>query len=276
MPMPGEPDPDQTLFFKRRKQQVNFLPLIVICALVLGSGALVMWAVNQTGRHSVDDLARKPTPDPFAGRPMIPANAPPPPPGNNPATPAATSTPERLVSNATPPPPSPAASALPVNDNAPLNLNLSDPDNAEVRTEVLRRIDAMPNVTATNKDKLYGSVDHAQRMGRVLTIPFEKGDSVVRASEIDRLKQGVNAPQIKTLVDDPTVVFVILGYADQKGNAKVNADISQSRATSVLNALRDKCGFQNVMHAVAMGGSTMFSDKQADKNRVVEIWAVVP
>ena len=134
----------------------------------------------------------------------------------------------------------------------------------------------MPNVSALNKDKLYGSVDHAQRMERVLTVPFEKGDAVVRATEIDRIKQGTSAPQIKTLVDDPTVVFVILGYADQKGNAKVNTDISQSRATSVLNALRDKCGFQNVMHAVAMGGSTMFSEKQAEKNRVVEIWAVVP
>ena len=57
--MPDEPDPDQTLFFKRRKQQVNFLPLIVVCALVLGSGALVVWAVSQTGRHSVDDLAAR-------------------------------------------------------------------------------------------------------------------------------------------------------------------------------------------------------------------------
>ena len=71
-------------------------------------------------------------------------------------------------------------------------------------------------------------------------------------------------------------MFVVLGYADQKGNAKINADISQSRAASVLNALRDKCGFQNVMHAVAMGGSTMFSEKEAEKNRVVEIWAVLP
>ena len=271
MPMPGEPDPDQTLFFKRRKQQVNFLPLIVICALVLGSGALVVWAVNQTGRHSVDDLARKPTPDPFAGRPMIPSNAPPPPPGTtNPAPPAATSVPAASPAarnGANTPPPAPAANAAPAAD---------DSDSAEVRREVLRRIDAMPNVSALNKDKLYGSVDHAQRMERVLTIPFDKGDAVVRASEIERIKQGLNTAQIKTLVDDPTVVFVILGYADQKGNAKVNTDISQSRSTSVLNALRDKCGFQNVMHAVAMGGSTMFSEKQAEKNRVVEIWAVVP
>ncbi len=266
MQTPEEPDPDQTLFFKRRKQKVNFLPLIVICALVLGSGALVVWAVNQTGRHSVDDLAaRKPTPDPFAGRKVISSNDPHA--TDNPAlqTPGATAS----VPRSTPPAPVPSG-------DVPLNLDVNNPDNADTRAEVLRRIDAMPNVTPLNKDKLYASVDHAQGMGRVLTIPFEKGDAVVRSPEIERLKQGLATAQIKKLVDDPTVVFVILGYADQKGNAKVNADISQSRATSVLNALRDKCGFQNVMHAVAMGGSTMFSEKQADKNRVVEIWAVLP
>ena len=268
--MPDEPDPDQTLFFKRRKQKVNFLPLIVVCALVLGSGALVVWAVSQTGRHSVDDLAaRKGTPDPFAGRQMIPSNDPRA--TNNPALPttqAPRSTPP--VASASP------AAAPPTTADASLDLDLADADNADTRAEVLRRVDAMPNITSLNKDKLYSSVDRAHGMGRVLTIPFDKGDSVVRATEIERLKQGLANPQIKKLVDDPTVVFIVLGYADQKGAAKVNADISQSRATSVLNALRDKCGFQNVMHAVAMGGSTMFSDKQADKNRVVEIWAVIP
>ena len=86
----------------------------------------------------------------------------------------------------------------------------------------------------------------------------------------------VQAAQIKRRVDDPTVVFVILGYADQKGNEKINAEVSQSRARSVLEALRDKCGFQNVMHSVAMGGSTLFSAQQVEKNRVAEIWAVLP
>ena len=270
MPPPGEFDPDQTLFFKRRKQRVNFLPLIVVCALVLGSGALVVWAINQTGKHSVDDLAhRRSTPDPFAGRPLIPANDPRA--AGNPAQPP----PAASAATTRNTPPADAPPVVPPAD-APLNLNVNDPGNAEVRTEVLRRIDAMPNISALNKDKLYASVDQAHSMGRVLTIPFEKGDSVVRAAEIERLKQGLATAQIKKLVDDPTVVFVVLGYADQKGSAKVNADISQSRAVSVLNTLRDKCGFQNVMHAVAMGGSTMFSDKEAEKNRVVEIWAVSP
>ena len=197
MPMSEEPDPDQTLFFKRRKQKVNFLPLIVICALVLGSGALVVWAINQSGRHSADDLVRKPTPDPFAGRQMVPSNDPRA--TSNPAVP----TPVHSVANTTPAAlsPVPAGTLNQVNNDAPLNLNVDDPDNAGTRAEVLRRIDAMPNVTALNKDKLYASVDHARGMGRVLTIPFEKGDAVVRTPEIERLKQGLATAQIKKLVD---------------------------------------------------------------------------
>ena len=68
MQTPEEPDPDQTLFFKRRKQKVNLLPLIVVCALVLGSGALVVWAVSQTGRHSAEDLAARKAPTPRSVR----------------------------------------------------------------------------------------------------------------------------------------------------------------------------------------------------------------
>ena len=77
-------------------------------------------------------------------------------------------------------------------------------------------------------------------------------------------------------MDDPTAVLVVLGYADPKGNDKVNSDLSLSRARSVLDALRDRCGVQNVMHAVAMGGSTLFGTDKVEKNRVVEVWAVLP
>ena len=141
---------------------------------------------------------------------------------------------------------------------------------------MLQRIDLMPNISATNKDKLYASVDHARKMGRVLTVPFDKGGTAIRPADFDHLKQQLDKPDIHQLLDDPTVVFVVLGYADQKGNDKLNADISLNRAKSVMDTLRDKLGFQNVMHSVAMGGSTLFSKQEADKNRVVELWAVLP
>ena len=155
---------------------------------------------------------------------------------------------------------------------------MNNPDNADTRAEVLRRIDAMPNVSALNKDKLYASVDHAQGMGRVLTIPFEKGRRR-RARLGDRPAQAGtrHARRSRSWWTIRRSYFVVLGYADQKGERRRSTPIfprAVPRACSTR--LRDKCGFQNVMHAVAMGGSTMFSDKQAEKNRVVEIWAVLP
>ena len=313
-------DPDQTLFFKRRKRNVNLLPLAVVCVLVLGSGALIVWAVSQSGNRTVEEIAAKSTPDPYAGRPILsPEQA------RNAANPAV-STPSIGVPStargqasapASPPPaampmpargqtvmvgpdgPKPVRAALPIaatpapfaasgsepppasavadaSNSAPLNFDPDDPNNAAVRADVLQRIDLMPGVTAANKDKLYGRVDHARGMGRVLTIPFEKGESAVRPATVDKMKAQLADARFKQLLDDPTVVFVVLGYADQKGNDKINSEISLTRARSVIDALRDKCGLLNVMHAVAMGGSNLFSAKEADKNRVVEIWAVVP
>jgi len=40
--------------------------------------------------------------------------------------------------------------------------------------------------------------------------------------------------------------------------------------------MRDKCGVTNVMHGVAMGGSRLMDDKNLEKNRIVEVWAVLP
>ena len=286
-------DPEQTVFFQRRKQKVNLLPLIVICALVLGSGALIVWAVSQPGRKIEEDISRAPSDDSYHDRPIIPSEqakslenplvAAPPRAGSS--LPAATPATAARFDDAKPVRPAePVAaaaaddgSAPPVPaDDAPLNFDVADPGNARVRDEVLQRIDLMPNISATNKDKLYASVDHARKMGRVLTVPFDKGGTAIRPADFEHLKAQLDKPDIHALLDDPTVVFVVLGYADQKGNDKLNVDISLNRARSVMDTLRDRLGFQNVMHSVAMGGSTLFSKQEAEKNRVVELWAVLP
>ena len=298
-PQPNEDfDPEQTVFFKRRRH-VKLLPLVVAGILVLGSGALITWAFTRPEKRDDDDaIARQAAADAYANRPIISTaeakalenppvptpKEPPPPPAAIDSAPApagqAKSAPVAVaVASPTAEPAAQAADEPPptaVDANAPFNFDVNDASNAAVRTEVLQRIDLMPNISASNKDKLYASVDHARKMGRVLTFPFEKGETAAHAADVEHLKQQVQTPAFKQLLDDPTVVFVVLGYADPKGSAKLNADISLSRANSVLNALRDKCGFQNVMHAVAMGGSTLFSKEDAQKNRIVEIWAVVP
>ena len=145
-----------------------------------------------------------------------------------------------------------------------------------MKAEVLTRIDLMPNISQANKDKLYTSVERARSMGKVLTIPFTSGGSAISTADTEILKSALEAPEVKKMRDDPTLVFVILGYADSKGDDKKNIAISQARADSVYAVMKTKCGIQNVMHAVAMGSSKLLDSQSLEKNRIVEVWAVMP
>ena len=159
---------------------------------------------------------------------------------------------------------------------AKIDLDVSKKENKSVKTEVLKRVDLMPKVSNPNKDKLYGAVERARSMGIVLTIPFGSGKTDLSAADIAKLKAELEKPDLTKLRGDPTAVFVILGYADPKGDAQKNIAVSQTRADTVLKAMRDKCDVINVMHTVGMGGSKLLDAHNLEKNRIVEIWAVLP
>lgn len=198
--------------------------------------------------------------------------------------PAVTDTPppDTSAPAATPDTSVPAATAQPapadtvVQTQAP-DLNLKDSQNQLVKTDVLKRIDLMPTISSENKDKLYMSVERARQMGKIITIPFPSGRVTLNPGDIDQLRGVLASAQLQPFLNDPTCVLVVLGFADQKGDEKTNLHISTERAQSVLDTLRNQCGVLNVMHAVGMGGSTLFgNEKDAERNRVVEIWAVLP
>lgn len=156
------------------------------------------------------------------------------------------------------------------------DTSLENEQNRRVKEDVLKRIDLMPNISAGNKDKLYNSVTRARGMGMVLQIPFGSGKTALSPAEINALKEALDDPSIMRLRDDPTAVFVVLGYADSKGDDSKNIAVSQARADSVVAAMRDRAGVANVTHAVAMGGSTLHDPQKLESNRVVEVWAVLP
>lgn len=189
-----------------------------------------------------------------------------------------------------PPPPAPITAAAPlpaevgtdaaspVNVEAPAQVNL-DPkelENQRVKEEVLKRIDLMPDLTPENKDKLYVQVERARAMGKVITIPFPSGRIKLDSAAAAAIGGKLQLDQIRKLTDDPTVVFVVLGFADKKGDPKQNQEISLARANAVLDVLQSRFKLMNVMHSVGMGSSEMFDAQNFDKNRVVEVWAVLP
>jgi len=156
-----------------------------------------------------------------------------------------------------------------------INLDVQSAVNQQVKEEVLKRIDLMPTISPDDKDQLYVSVERARHMGRMITIPFDFGNKSLSSEDISHLKAALKEPQVESVLADPTAVFVVLGYADTKGDPEKNLKISLDRANVVLSALRD-IGVLNVMHSVGMGGSTMFDEEGLEKNRVVEVWAVLP
>lgn len=205
--------------------------------------------------------------------------------GKKPATPSSAASPSPApvsVPAATPVPPAAAPaevgvdSAEPVEAPAQVDLDPKAVENQRVKEEVLKRIDLMPDLSADTKDKLYVQVDRARAMGKVITIPFPSGRKALNAAEIAAIGEKLKLPQVRELTDDPTVIFVVLGFADKKGDPKQNQEISLARANAVLGVLQSRFQLMNVMHSVGMGSSEMFDAQNLDKNRVVELWAVLP
>ena len=113
-------------------------------------------------------------------------------------------------------------------------------------------------------------------MGRLFTVSFETAITKLPPAEIGLVQGTISQPQIKKVLDDPAVVLVILGFADRQGDDLKNQQLSQGRAQTTLELLRDKCGVLNVMYPIAMGGTDIFDAKEFAKNRIVEVWAVLP
>jgi outer membrane protein OmpA-like peptidoglycan-associated protein len=157
-----------------------------------------------------------------------------------------------------------------------VNMDAADVENKLVKAEVLARIDVMPRLAPDEKDKLYVQVERARGMGRIVTIPFATGKVSVGPGELAALEEKLELPQIQKFAEDPTVVFVVLGFADKKGDEKKNLAISLQRADGVVKSLKERCGIMNVIHAVGMGSSDIFDANDLGKNRVVEVWAVLP
>jgi outer membrane protein OmpA-like peptidoglycan-associated protein len=250
--------PLESLGPRRTVSPVLILSIGVGIVLVLAVAA-ILWTLSSAPKRQPYVLELSPTPAP------TPTQTPTP-------TPTPTSTPAPSESPAPTPAPTPTANA----SGTPINFDLTLPEIAEVKREVLKRIDQMPNVSAQNKDRLYGAVERARGMGRLFTVSFETSLTKVSPEALADMKSQLERPQIKSYIDDPTLVLVILGYADKQGDNQKNLQISSARAEEVKDVLRDQLGIQNVMHTVPMGGTDLLDPRELAKNRIVEVWAVLP
>jgi len=252
--------PLESLGPKRTVSPVLILSIGVGIVLLLAVAA-ILWTLNSAPKRQVDVVELSPTPS------ATPTPAPTPTP-----TPLPTESPTPTPAETPTPTPTPNANA----SGTPIDFDINLPEIAELKREVLKRIDQMPNVSAQNKDRLYSAVDRARGMGRLLTVSFETSFTKVSPDVLADMKSQLDRSQVKSILDDPTLVLVILGYADKQGDNQKNLQISSARAEEVMDVLRNQLGIQNVMHVVPMGGTDLLDPRELAKNRIVEVWAVSP
>jgi outer membrane protein OmpA-like peptidoglycan-associated protein len=248
--------PLESIAPRRTLSPILILSIGVATVLLLAIGA-ILWTLGGSAKRQ-DVVIQEATPTP------TPQPTPTPTPVETPPTPTPTPIPT----------PTPKPSLEP--GGSPINLDITLPEIAEVKRAVLKRIDLMPNVSEANKEKLYNALDRARAMGRLFTISFETSLTRISPQSVAYMKSQLERPQIKQMLDDPTLVLVVLGYADKQGADQKNLQISSGRAEAVMEALRDQCGIQNVMHVVPMGGTDLLDARELAKNRIVEVWAVLP
>jgi outer membrane protein OmpA-like peptidoglycan-associated protein len=145
-----------------------------------------------------------------------------------------------------------------------------------MRQEVLNRIDLVKFLSQGDKDKLYAQVERARAFKKIAIIPFSKSGTAPGSAQIEALVRHFKKPEMQKLLSDPTVLFVMVGFADKQGEESKNLEVSRARAESVVKALREKVDVLNVMHSVGMGGQNLFDQTNPEKNRLVEVWAVQP
>jgi outer membrane protein OmpA-like peptidoglycan-associated protein len=153
---------------------------------------------------------------------------------------------------------------------------LSKKEVEATREDVLKRINAMPKFSAEEKKRLSEKMQMARSMDRLIVMRFETGQTNLGKSAADDLMKRFKTKEVQDKISDPTVVFVVAGYADTAGDPKKNLQLSQLRADNVTKILKERTNLLNVVHSVGMGSTDLLDSKRSDQNRAVEIWAVAP
>jgi outer membrane protein OmpA-like peptidoglycan-associated protein len=240
----------------KRSSYTLIISICVAAVLLLAIGA-ILWTLSAPQKRHPVVVELTGTPTPMA---------------TTVETPEPTATPTAIPT----PTPSPTQAPTPEVASTPENLDLTGADLEEVKKGILKRIELQPTASRAQKDKAYAIVQNAKGMGRIVIISFATAITTLPAQDIASIQSQVAEPRVQKLLEEPTLVLVILGYADKQGNDQRNIDLSFGRAQTVADILRNKCGILNLMYPIPMGGTDLFDQHEFSKNRVVEVWAIKP
>ena len=159
-------------------------------------------------------------------------------------------------------------------DSTPASLSQHDID--ATKEDVIKRINALPGVTAEKKAILIEKMHKARSMERLTVIPFDVRQATLRRTAVDDLLKAFARPEMLDKLSDPTTILVVAGYADPGGRADANLRISRERAENISRILKEQAKLPNAIQTIGMGGTELLDSNRPGENRAVEVWAVVP
>jgi outer membrane protein OmpA-like peptidoglycan-associated protein len=247
----------------RPQKSPSFL-IIIICVVVVLLFALgaILWTLP---KHDIFSVA--PTPTPPSTETPTPTAIPSP---TEASSPTPTSTPIPI------PTPSPVSTPSPVLPSTPTFFDLTGASGEGVKEEIRKRIELQPTATRQQKDRVSAMVESAKRIGRLVVTYFPTADINLPPQEVASVQAQMAQPKVQKLLEDPALLIVVLGYADKRGSEKADIDLSFGRAKTVSEIIQTKCGVLNALYPIPMGGTDLFDPREFSKNRVVEVWAVLP
>jgi hypothetical protein len=146
--------------------------------------------------------------------------------------------------------------------------------NRTVKAAMLDRIYTMVGIDAPKEDQLYRSLVKAYTLGQVVKIPLAPGGRDLPWDQIKELKAAFEQPPFKSMREDATAEFIVLGFADSADDSVENVYLSKARADFVKHVLRDNVGLGNVVFTLPMGGSPLFDPAKPAREYAVEIWVL--
>ena len=121
----------------------------------------------------------------------------------------------------------------------------------------------------TALNKFYSDLATDGKAQFLYRIPFATGQTGVPDSH-----QSALIEKLKTASSDGTLITI--GYADTRGDDALNHRLSYGRAKEVGAWIKSTVGSDSALETFSMGETDRFSKTDFAKNRVVEVWQILP
>lgn len=141
-----------------------------------------------------------------------------------------------------------------------------------MRTFLMERVEkANPHFTIKDKEMLRTIVSRLRRAARVATISFSHNQHRLQPDQVKAIQGALKNPEVAQLLSNPDCQVLVVGYASMTGSPTLNIRLSQWRARSVNEVMRQVLG-RGADLCGDYGATDILSDEEGG-NRVVEVYA---